>query len=62
MDSFFNKLSDINVNIDQGKNVIVTKKDPYKKGGLYYLVISKPVKDIRGKQIKEPIVMKFKVY
>ncbi|NFV13853.1 DUF5050 domain-containing protein [Clostridium sporogenes] len=63
MDSSFNKVEDINVNVNNGgKNITITKKDLYKKGGLYYLVISKPIKDVKGKEIKEPVVMKFKVY
>ncbi|NFD31519.1 DUF5050 domain-containing protein [Clostridium botulinum] len=62
MDSSFNKVTDIDVNINEGKNIIITKKASYKRGGLYYLVISKPIKDIKGKEIKEPVVMRFKVY
>ena len=63
MDSSFNKVEDIDVNVNNGgKNITITKKDLYKRGGLYYLVISKPIKDVKGKEIKEPVVMKFKVY
>lgn len=62
MDSSFNKVTDIDVNVNESKNIVITKKTPYKRGGLYYLVVSKPIKDIKGQEIKEPVVMRFKVY
>ncbi|EJO5346280.1 DUF5050 domain-containing protein [Clostridium botulinum] len=62
MDSSFNKVTDIQVQVSNGKTIIVTKNTPYKRGGLYYLVISKPIKDAKGWEIKEPVVMRFKVY
>ena len=62
MDSSFNKVQDIDVSVNEGKNIIITKKTPYKRGGLYYLVVSKPIKDIRGREIKEPVVRRFTVY
>ena len=62
MDSSFNKVTDIDVNVNEGKNIVIAKKTLYKRGGLYYLVVSKPIKDIKGQEIKEPVVMRFKVY
>ncbi|KYN76789.1 hypothetical protein A0J52_14085 [Clostridium sporogenes] len=63
MDSSFNKVTDIDVNVsDEGKNIIIANNNLYKIGGLYYLVVSKSIKDIKGQEIKEPVVMRFKVY
>lgn len=60
MDSSFNKVTDIDVNVsDEGKNIIIANNNLYKIGGLYYLVVSKSIK---GQEIKEPVVMRFKVY